>query len=372
LSSSIAFNGALSMSGYDLTLQTNGAVTQTAPIAVLGLDLLGPAGSYTLTNTGNSIPTISGTTGSVSLVSGSTLTVGDVGVAGLAASGSIFLQSYGAGSDLTLDAPITSAASGTAVTLVAGRNFINNYGPSAISLTAIGSPNWLIYSASPSADSFGNLNSGNTAVWNTAYGASISQSGDRYVFSFQPTLTFNSGNDTKTYGDDATSALASDYTVTGLQTGVANAFLGDTPASAYTGAPSVTSLGSATTAGVSGTPYLITISAGSVTPLDGYAVTYNSLGVLNVTPRPITVTADGQTQAYGAAVPNLTYTLGGQGLVNGDTLSGALATTASPAANVGTYAITQGSLSAGSNYDVSFIGALDVITPRPITVIASG
>ena len=47
---------------------------------------------------------------------------------------------------------------------------------------------------------------------------------------------------------------------------------------------------------------------------------------------------------YGSAVPALTYNE--TGLVNGDTLSGLLATTATTTSNVGNYAITQGTLAA--------------------------
>ena len=53
----------------------------------------------------------------------------------------------------------------------------------------------------------------------------------------------------------------------------------------------------------------------------------------------------------------LTYTVGGQGLANGDTLSGTLATAAGLTSNVGAYAITQGTLAANSNYAVQGLPA---------------
>ena len=49
---------------------------------------------------------------------------------------------------------------------------------------------------------------------------------------------------------------------------------------------------------------------------------------------------------YGAAIPALTYNE--TGLVNGDTLSGLLATTATTTSNVGSYGITQGTLAASA------------------------
>jgi hypothetical protein len=84
---------------------------------------------------------------------------------------------------------------------------------------------------------------------------------------------------------------------------------------------------------------------------------------LSVTPRAITVTADPKSRAYGDANPALTYQVGGSGLANGDTLSGALATSATAASDVGVYGITQGSLAASSNYAFSFVGANLTITP---------
>ena len=54
------------------------------------------------------------------------------------------------------------------------------------------------------------------------------------------------------------------------------------------------------------------------------------------------MTADAKSRAYGDANPALTYQVGGSGLVNGDTLSGALATSATTASNVGVYGINAG------------------------------
>ena len=99
-------------------------------------------------------------------------------------------------------------------------------------------------------------------------------------------------------------------------------------------------------------------------------MTYNGANV-SVTTRPLTIDANAQTEEYGNALPALTYTLGGDGLVNNDTLTGALATTAGPTANVGQYAITQGSLAASSNYAVTYNGANVSVTTRPLTIDAN-
>src|SRR5262249_24818867 len=88
-----------------------------------------------------------------------------------------------------------------------------------------------------------------------------------------------------------------------------------------------------------------------------------------ITPRDLTVTADPSTKIYGASDPALTFTHGT--LYNGDTdsvFTGSL--TRASGENVGTYAITDGSLSAGSNYNILFTGADFSITPRDLTVTA--
>ena len=71
-------------------------------------------------------------------------------------------------------------------------------------------------------------------------------------------------------------------------------------------------------------------------------------------------------ELYGAANPTLTYAE--TGLVNGDTLTGALATTATVTSNVAgsPYAITQGTLAASSNYTLSYVGANLTVTEQPV------
>src|SRR5439155_1586094 len=106
-----------------------------------------------------------------------------------------------------------------------------------------------------------------------------------------------------------------------------------------------------------------TLSAGS-----NYNIVFTGAN-LTITPRDLTVTVDAKTKLYGAADPALTYTHGT--LYNGDTdsvFTGSLSR--GPGENVGTYAITQGSLSAGPNYTIQFTGANFTITPRDLTVTA--
>ncbi|MFO0936554.1 MAG: MBG domain-containing protein [Gemmataceae bacterium] len=89
-----------------------------------------------------------------------------------------------------------------------------------------------------------------------------------------------------------------------------------------------------------------------------------------VKPKPITVTADDKTRLYGDPNPPLTYKA--VGLTNNDTpatvFTGALATTATILSNVGTYPITVGTLTANSNYTMTFVNGTLTITKAPLTM----
>ncbi|MBW6467337.1 MAG: fibronectin type III domain-containing protein, partial [Brevefilum sp.] len=90
-------------------------------------------------------------------------------------------------------------------------------------------------------------------------------------------------------------------------------------------------------------------------------------GTLVVSPKPITVTADAQSKVYGDNDPDLTYEVY-PALVSGDSFSGALSR--EPGENVGGYPILQNTLSAGSNYTITYVPANLAITTRPIEVTA--
>jgi hypothetical protein len=101
--------------------------------------------------------------------------------------------------------------------------------------------------------------------------------------------------------------------------------------------------------------------------LGNYVVTTN-FGALTVTQAVLTVTADAKSKAYGDADPALTYQLTSGALVPGDSFTGSL--TRAAGENVGTVAILQGTLSAGANYNLTFVGANLTIGQKAITVTA--
>lgn len=100
-----------------------------------------------------------------------------------------------------------------------------------------------------------------------------------------------------------------------------------------------------------------------------YAITFEK-GTLTVDKRAITVTADDLSRAYGDANPALTWTVTDGDLVNGDTLSGAMATTATTTSSVGGYDVTQGTLTASANYEMTFVDGTLTVNQRAITITA--
>lgn len=108
----------------------------------------------------------------------------------------------------------------------------------------------------------------------------------------------------------------------------------------------------------------------------GYAIGQGSLvnanyeikfigGQLQITPRPITVTADSVQKTAGSEDPELTWGVTAGNLLTGDTLQGQLARTPGDAA--GGYAIGQGSLN-NRNYAIDFInGTFTINAPVQLT-----
>ena len=114
---------------------------------------------------------------------------------------------------------------------------------------------------------------------------------------------------------------------------------------------------------VAGGPYAI--SQGTVSGGSNYTISYTGAN-LTINPATLAVTAAAQSKTYGAADPALTYSV--SGLVNGDTdtvMSGSLTRTAGETVAGGPYAISQGTVSANSNYTISYTGANLTINPQP-------
>jgi rhamnogalacturonyl hydrolase YesR len=110
------------------------------------------------------------------------------------------------------------------------------------------------------------------------------------------------------------------------------------------------------------------IQQGTLTAGTNYTLTFVTAN-LTILQKAITVTADSKSKAYGDGDPALTYQItSGGGLVTGDNFSGSLSRAAGE--NVGNYAIAQNSLTAGTDYNLTFVGANLAINPKAIAVTA--
>ena len=148
-------------------------------------------------------------------------------------------------------------------------------------------------------------------------------------------------------------ALEIDYS--GFITGESSANLSTLP-----------TIGSTATAASHVGGYAITAS-GAVDP--NYTISYVP-GSLSVTPVGLTITPDGKSKLYGAALPTLTASYGG--FVNGDQPTGlttapTLVTTATGSSHVGSYSITA-SGAVDADYTISYQPGSLSVTPAALTI----
>ncbi len=179
-------------------------------------------------------------------------------------------------------------------------------------------------------------------------------------------LTVTADNVSKVYG--TTLALPTTaFTSVGL-------VAGETIATVNEASPGIVA-----TAAVAGNPYVLTPSSatgGTFAPTN-YAITYVN-GTLNVTPAPLTVTADNATKVYGQTLALATTAFTSAGLQNGDTIAGVTETSPGTAATASvagsTYAITPSNAVGGTyvptNYTVTYVNGALTVTPAPLVVTA--
>ena len=119
------------------------------------------------------------------------------------------------------------------------------------------------------------------------------------------------------------------------------------------------------------------IVQGTIVAQSGYSIQYVS-DSLAVTPRPMTITASGQSKLYGSAAILGTSAFTTSGLVNNDSVTGATLTSPGSSATAsvagGPYAITPSAAvgSGLSNYTIGYINGQLTVNPAPIDVTAVG
>ena len=174
-------------------------------------------------------------------------------------------------------------------------------------------------------------------------------------------LSYTAGSATSVYGQTP-------VVTAGTLSGLVN---GDTQSRVTTGSLSFTTTATAS----SGVGSYAVLGSG-LTANGNYTLAQSTgnAAALRILPATLTVAADSKSMVYGAsALPSLTYTA--SGLVNGDALTGALSTTATAyngtagsGSSVGSYPIAQGTLTASSNYSITYTGANLSVTPAALTV----
>lgn len=347
------------------TIETSGTVTIKPNAAATTIGLASGAGTLGVTSsilaniTAGEIDI--GATGDSGLLTANAYTWGEnaklfSGTGGITINGAqnvggntFFAETAGA-SDITFGASgsVTSTASGTPITLVSGRNFINNNGSGALSAS---SGRWLVYSTNPSNDTDNSL-SNSFRRFSCAYGGSCPSfpaTGNGFLYSYTPTLTATPSALTITYGDAAPNLTGYGYSVSG--------YLGSD-----SGSDSVSgSLNGSTnyTQYANHGSYNINYSSGSLASTMGYGFSYaNNTGGLTINAKGLAVTADSKSMNAGGTVPSLTYSY--TGLVGSDasaSFSGALATSGTSSSAAGSYPITIGTLAATGNYDIGTFNA---------------
>jgi hypothetical protein len=186
------------------------------------------------------------------------------------------------------------------------------------------------------------------------------------LYSYTPTLTITPSALAATYGDAVPNLTGYAYNaLTSGQYLSAGDFADDTVTGSLTGS---TTYSQGSNVGL----YNINYSSGTLTSALGYGFTYaNNATALNVGTRALSVAADAKNKTYGTVTdPALTYTLTSGSFYASDGFSGALSRVAGETVVGGPYAILQNTLSAGSNYTISYTGANLNINPYTLSVAA--
>ncbi len=267
------------------------------------------------------------------------------------------LSAYSSG-QLTLTGDILASGRGSAITLEATK-FINQFD----SVLSARNGRWLIYSNTPTENKLGGLASDfkhygcNSTSCGDGFDVAASK-GNGLLYGIVPVLSVTPDKLTSVYGEKGN--LTASY----------SGFIdGDDASSAgITGSASYDVSGSKSGAGFyHAGNHEVSYVTGLASQL-GYRFQDNPLSTQEwaVTPRALAIAADAAGKTYGDLDPLFNYHA--TGLLRGDSVTGALARAVGE--DVGDYAITQGSLTASSDYDLNYTANYLGISARALSVIA--
>ena len=171
------------------------------------------------------------------------------------------------------------------------------------------------------------------------------------------TIAFESSTVTKTYGDEA---FKVEVKADSIKDNATVTYAGEA------GKENVATVGADGTVTIKGVGEItITATAAATADYEAGTATYK----LTVNKKPITITAENKESRIGKELVELTYTYNENDLVSGDSFTGELATTADKN-TVGDSDITQGTLSLGDNYDITFNkGTYKVLAKEAQTIV---
>lgn len=370
--------GAQNMGSNDLTIRTNknpqinAALTGTGVLNIQGstdattIGLAGGAGTLNLSatelsritdgwsqiNFGRTDSTGAITVNATSWNDDLTLQTGTgaININGVQTMGAnrFFARTNGA-ADIILGANggVNSSASGDAVTLAAGQNFLNNNGSSAFA----GSGRWLVYSADPASDTRGGL-SYDFKQYNAAYGDTLLGTGNGFIYNIAPTLTTTVTAQARAYNGATNISLA------GATNVVAGAIDGDTVTVStdnVTGSFDTKHVGAGKAiSSLIGNATVASATNGGAN-VYGYTLTQPSAATGTVTQAALTIAAQGDTKTYnGTRVSSITPSI--SGLQSGDSVTGArqrfdASDAGARTLSVSAYTINDGNN--GNNYSVT-------------------
>jgi len=254
------------------------------------------------------------------------------------------------GQAVTFTATVTSSGSTPTGTMAFTANSVTISGCSAVTLTGSATAACNTTSLGAGTDSIVATYSGDTT-----HASSISPTVSQVVN--QATLTVTAQNASMTFGGTVP-------TFTYNMTGFVN---GDTQSGATTGAPSVTTTATSTSAPGS---YPITAALGTLAAAN-YTFTFVN-GTLTDNPAPLVITASSGSMNYGGTPPIITPNYAG--FVNGNTAASlttkpTCSTTATSASPAGTYP-SSCSGAVDSNYSISYVNGSVTDSPVVLTITA--
>ncbi|MDE1153351.1 MAG: filamentous hemagglutinin N-terminal domain-containing protein [Micavibrio sp.] len=299
-------------------------------------------------------------TGNINLSSAGAMTVGALTAKNILAKTTTATANLNIASGKTL----TATGAGDALILVAGQNFINNAGSTALSTPA---GRWLVYSGKPANDVTGGLIS-NFRRYTCTYGAAcptLATTGNGFLYRYTPLLTATPNAVSAIYGSIAPALSAYAYTLTGYNAG-------DAAADTVTGALSGTTAYSQYNAVGN---YNVNYASGSLASALGYGFTYaNSATALNITPAALTIAAGNLTKTYGD-----TYSFGSTdyavtGLKGTDSVTGVTLASAGAAASANVsgspYTVTASNATGTglSNYTLTYTNGTLTVNPAALNI----